>query len=82
MTQSRTLERILREAKRLRPVDQRKLIRALEKDQPQPDADKGAAAQSALERFITRAGTGHSIFIDVSSNKYGHLGEAYTDKRE
>jgi hypothetical protein len=82
MTQSRTLEKILREAKRLRPVDRRKLIRALEKDQPQPRANKGAAAQSALERFIARAGTGHSSFTDVSTDKYEHLGEAYADKRE
>jgi hypothetical protein len=72
MTQSRTLEKILREAKRLRPVEQRRLIRALEKDQP----------QSALERFVARAGTGHCSFTDVSTDKYEHLGEAYADKRE
>jgi hypothetical protein len=77
MTQSRTLAKILREAKRLRPVDRRKLIRALEKDQPQPRADKRAAAQPVLERFIARAGTGHSRFTDVSTDKYEHLGEAY-----
>jgi hypothetical protein len=82
MTQSRTLVKILREAKRLRPVEQRKLIRALEKDQQQPSADKRAAAQSAVERFVARAGTGHSSFTDVSTDKYEHLGEAYADKRE
>ncbi len=64
-------------------VDRRRLIRALEKDQPQPPrADNRAAAQSALERFVARAGTGHSSFTDVSTDKYEHLGEAYADKRE
>lgn len=82
VTQSRTLEKILREAKRLRPVDRRKLIRALEGDPPQPAASGRAAAQSALARFVARAGSGHSTFTDVSGDKYKHLGEAYADKRE
>jgi hypothetical protein len=83
MTQARTLERILREAKPLRPVDRRKLIRALEQDQPHPRGEKrAAAAQSALERFVARAGTGHSSFTDVSTDKDEHLGQAYVDKRE
>ena len=50
MTQARTLERILREAKRLRPVDRRKLIRALEKDQPQPRGEKRAGVLRVLRR--------------------------------
>jgi hypothetical protein len=82
VTQSRTLEKILREAKRLRPVDRRKLIRALEGDPPQPAASGRAAAQSALARFVARAGSGHSTFTDVSGDKYKHLGDAYADTRE
>ncbi|MDP9001719.1 MAG: hypothetical protein M3O46_16590 [Myxococcota bacterium] len=74
---------ILREARRLRTVDRRKLIRALEQDPPQPRGEKrAAAARSALERFVARASTGHCSFTDVSTDKYEHLGEAYADKRE
>ncbi|MGH7439484.1 MAG: hypothetical protein ACRENE_27665 [Polyangiaceae bacterium] len=80
MTQSRTLEKILREAKRLRAVDRRKLIRALEGEPPQPTGR--AAAQSALARFVARAGSARSSFTDVSTDKYKHLGDAYADKRE
>jgi hypothetical protein len=82
VTQSRTLEKVLREAKRLRPADRRKLMSALESDPLQPAANKRAAAQSALARFVARAGSARSAFTDVSGDKYKHLADAYADQRE
>jgi hypothetical protein len=80
MTQSRVLDRILREAKQLRPVDRRRLVRALEQG-PKPRRRKTRASEPvALERFIARAGLGHSSSTDVSTDKYKHVADAYADQ--
>ena len=34
-----------------------------------------------LEKFIAMAGTAHSDYTDVSTDKYKHLADAYADAR-
>jgi hypothetical protein len=46
-----------------------------------PASAWGAADESVLERWLARAGTGHSDFTDVSGDKYKHLAAGYADEK-
>ena len=79
----RTVDEILEQAKRLPAEDRRKLIDALREDvsDEQTDREEEAKRLAAFDRFLSRAGTGHSEYTDVARDKYKHLGDVYADKR-
>ncbi len=77
----RTVEEILEQAKRLPPRERRRLIDELEESLPADEATEPEPAWlAAMERWLALAGTGHSDYTDVSSDKYKHLADIYADK--
>ena len=76
----RSVDEILAQANRLSAEERRKLVETLEEgladEQP---ADAEAVRLAALDRWIERAGTGHSDFTDVARDKYKHLAASYSD---
>ena len=78
----RSVDDILKRASQLSPEERRKLIDSLEEGLADEQASSpGAADESVLERWLARAGTGHSDFTDVSSDKYKHLAAVYADEK-
>lgn len=82
----RTVEEILKAARHLSPRDQRRLLEKLEDSLAQQDETKwkakGKRRKDGLAMFIAMAGTAHSDYTDVSTDKYKHLAEIYADHRE
>jgi len=78
-----TVEELLEQAKHLPPKDRRRLIAELEDSiADQAEAPGEAPRRSrGLAMFIAMAGTAHSDFTDVSTNKGKHLAEIYAGKR-
>ncbi|MBI5161630.1 MAG: hypothetical protein HY996_09495 [Micrococcales bacterium] len=72
----RSVDEIMEEVRRLPARDRREIAEALERELAgeQPAQDQRAAA---LAHWLSLAGTGHSDFSDVATDKYRHLGEAY-----
>jgi len=78
----RSVDDILKRASQLPPEERRKLIDWLEEGLADEQASSlGAADESVLERWLACAGTGHSDFTDVSSDKYKHLTAVYADEK-
>jgi hypothetical protein len=75
-----TLEELLEQAKHLPPKDRRRLIAELEDSIAEP-AEAPPRRSRGLAMFIAMAGTAHSDFTDVSTNKGKHLAEIYAGKR-
>jgi hypothetical protein len=73
-----TLEDILEAARRLPEPERRRLIEELGNGGGAETTE--ARRKAALERFLTRAGAGHSDFTDVSENKNKHLADGYATK--
>ena len=85
------VQRIIEEARRLPARDRQKLIAALTKSRSNgkraSKVTKRRAAGAidrlaALDGFLALAGTAHSDYTDVSSDKYKHLAEIYADNHE
>jgi len=76
-----TIDDILQQAAKLSADERRKLIDSLEEglSDEQQASDREAARLVGLDRWLSRAGTGHSDFTDVARDKYKHLAEAYSD---
>jgi len=75
----RTIDKILRQARELSPEERRELVDTLEEGMAdEPASGSEAARQAALGRWLALAGTGHSDFTDVSSDKYKHLAAVYS----
>jgi hypothetical protein len=78
----RTVDEILKQASQLSPEERRKLVDTLEEGLTDEQADPAEAARLAgLDRWIARAGTGHSDFTDVARDKYMHLAASYADRK-
>ncbi len=81
----RTVEEILEDVQHLSPRDIKRLMDRLE-DLAEGESDESAAAEAArlaaLDSFIELAGTAHTDYTDVSSDKYKHLAEIYADTHE
>jgi hypothetical protein len=78
----RSVDDILKQANGLSPKERRKLIDSLEEGLSDEQAtDPEAARLAGLARWLSRAGTGHSDFTDVSSDKYKHLAAVYADEK-
>ena len=85
------VERIIEQARRLPRQDRRRVITALTKSGPngkralKPRKRSAAGTTrrlSALDAFLALAGTAHSDYTNVSSDKYKHLAEIYADTHE
>ena len=78
----RKVDEILKRARELPPEERRKLVDSLEEGLADEEAGSPEATRvSAFERWLSLAGTGHSEFNDVSSDKYKHLAAAYADEK-
>ena len=70
-----TLDEVLDLAKRLSGRDRRRLVEELEQGLAADEPDVPEATRlAAMERWLALAGTGHSDYTDVSTDKYRHLG--------
>ncbi len=86
------LERIIEDAQRLPANDRRKLVAALTKalrdgdGKMKPAKRPRATAKSQRPKpyaaLLDVAGTAHSRYHDVSTDKYKHLAEIYYDRHE
>ena len=88
------LERIVGQVQRLPAKERRRLIAVLNKSlgngrkakKPRGKSASKVATkdrrQVALDAFLAMAGTAHSDYTDVSTDKYKHLAEIYYDKHE
>ncbi len=79
-----TVEELLEQAKHLPAKDRRRLIAELEDsivEQAEVPGGTPLRRSRGLAMFIAMAGTAHSDFADVSTNKGKHLAEIYAGKR-
>lgn len=78
----RTVDEILKRARELPPEERRQLLDSLEEGLADEQAGGPEATRViAFECWLSLAGTGHSDFNDVSSDKYKHLAAAYADEK-
>ena len=78
----RKVDEILKQASALSPAERRNLIDTLEEGLTDEQVSSAVGAHHAgLERWLARAGTGHSDFTDVSSEKYKHIAAVYADEK-
>jgi len=79
-----TVEEILQSIRRLAP-EERERVRA-ELDALEHAEGNGRRAlteerrKAAMKAWLAMAGTAHSDFRDVSTDKYKHLGDVYADR--
>jgi hypothetical protein len=76
------VEKLLERARRLPPTERRQLVARLERSLSR---ERRSARKRSLKgpyaRSLALAGTVHTFFRDVSSNKYRHVGEAVAARR-
>jgi hypothetical protein len=81
-----TMDEILQNLRRLAP-DEREQVRAELDALEQAEKATGGGdptengREAAMQDWLAMAGTFHSDFTDVSTDKYKHLGDVYADKR-
>lgn len=76
-----TLEDIIDQARQLPSQDQRRLLEELEELLDQENiVEESLVPKTSYSRSLELAGTLHTEFTDVSTNKYHHLAEAYADR--
>ena len=76
------IEKLLEQARRLSPRDRRQLVTRLERSLLRESAGaRRSSAEAPYARSLALAGTVHTSFRDVSSNKYRHVGEAAAARR-
>ncbi len=73
-----TVMQIVQEAKQLPSKERRRLVAALKETLSEEERGPDPKARDALKRFISMAGKAESVYEDVSSDKYKHLGEVYS----
>ena len=74
-----TIEAILEAARHLSEGERRRLVAALQDDGR--EEPKEEQRRNALSSWLSLAGTFHSDFTDVSTEKYKHLADVYADER-
>ena len=76
------LEKLLEQARRLPPKERRQLVARLERSlSREPTGPRRCFPEGPYARSLELAGTVHTSFRDVSSNKYRHVGEAAAARR-
>ncbi len=80
----RRVDEILEMAKALSMEQRKELLDELARSVTSPTTWEPTPEERrhALRRFLSMAGTAHSDFTDVSSDKYKHLAEIYADRHE
>jgi hypothetical protein len=68
-----TVTQLIRRVARLPRRDRRRLMEALSGTLRKPNGFH-RRAEKGMRAFLAMAGSGHSDFTDVSTNKYRHLG--------
>ncbi|MBI5525885.1 MAG: hypothetical protein HY897_06080 [Deltaproteobacteria bacterium] len=77
-----TYDEILNQIMALPRDERRRLMEAIEDEAAdETDADPASGRAAVLDRWLGRAGTGHSDYSDVAGNKYKHLADVYADKK-
>jgi hypothetical protein len=74
-----SVEEILEQAKQLNPRDLKRLAVLLEKHLASASRQKATRPKGRDAHTLELAGTGHSNFSDVSSNKGKHLYQSFLD---
>jgi hypothetical protein len=74
-----TIEAILEAARRLSEGERRRLVEALQGNGREAPIEE--QRRDALSSWLGLAGTFHSDFTDVSTEKYKHLPDVYADER-
>jgi hypothetical protein len=77
----RTVEEIVEEIKLLSPQERLRLVEKIEV-LGQDESAAEEARLAALDAFLTLAGTAATDYTDVSSDKYKHLADIYSDTHE
>ncbi len=76
------VEKLLEQARRLSPRERRRLVVRLERSLlREPTAARRRSPEGPYARSLALAGTVHTSFRDVSSDKYRHVGEAAAVRR-
>ena len=76
------VEKLLEQARRLSLSERRRLVAHLERSLlREPAGARRRPAEGPYARSLALAGTVHTSFRDVSSNKYRHVGEAAAARR-
>jgi hypothetical protein len=78
----RTVEELVKDIRRLSSQDRLRLIAELEELGRDEDRTTNAVRVAALDVILALAGTAVTDHTDVSSNKYKHLTEIYSDDHE
>ena len=79
----RTLHDLIDEARKLAPADRQRLLETLEESLIEDDGPKAATRDAGpYANMLRLAGTLHSDFEDVSSEKYEHLSRGILDRPE
>jgi hypothetical protein len=81
----RSVEDLVEQARHLPVSERRRLLDELEELLDEPEADEEEASppgRSPYARSLALAGTMHSDFTDVSSDKYRHVAAAALDQDE
>jgi hypothetical protein len=75
------VEKLLEQARRLSPSERRRLVARLERSLSQPAGPRRSVAEGPYTRSLALAGTVHTSFRNVSSDKYRHVAEAAAARR-
>lgn len=76
------VEKLLEQARRLSASERRRLLARLERSlSREPARPRRRAAEGPYRHSLALAGTVHTSFSDVSSNKYRHVAEAAAVRR-
>jgi len=78
------LERILKQVRALTPRERRRLLDKLERslDDVAALAKRRAKTGDTYAHSLSLAGSAHTDFTDVSSNKYTHVADAVADRSD
>lgn len=75
----KTIAEIVEAARRLSDDERKRLVEALQGNGRQEPIDE--QRRDAMSSWLGLAGTFHSAFTDVSTEKYKHLADVYADER-
>jgi hypothetical protein len=76
------VEKLLKQAVQLSPKERRRLVVRLERSLLRESTGaRRRPSEEPYARSLALAGTVHTSFRDVSSNKYRHVGEAVAARR-
>jgi hypothetical protein len=78
----RNVHELAEQAKQLSVEERRQLIEELVRDLAPAQPPSEDARRAGLEAWLALAGTIHSDYADVSTDKYKHLAEIYADNHD